>query len=577
MNVFESSIEQELERLGTENVTLSELRLAITRLQESEPNQRDKVRKTRDFLGMLAERLELPGLFTLPNGRHFVYKQGDRYVTKSALPEYMTAEEVRPLAQRNLIPQEAATALADLINTPETPNEFRYGPDGEMIPADSAEAQTQRDAEAAAAAAATPAAPAAAAAAAPAAAGTTGADTADPSVATEPAPAATGGSALTRFASSGKGGLRNDPDETEAITELQTFLVNELGLDTGGTDGRYGPKTRAAVRRFQSALTDVVQDGDAGPETIGKISEIRTDMARIQELVGILNDSVIPVVFKSGLAQLLERQLTQQERTELEQLVSKYRNFRQDFPRFQGELFSRADQAITGEVSRPGAAAEGPFLDGMVITPDIQERLEALGRDRGMVGERLTAEDIAALNAGVANGTITAPPEVVPDAPAQPPIPGAPEVRSAASTVADPQNTGVTDDPEAQTFVQDNPTAIRQIRTAIRGPATDEPTIFRVMSTIRNQQQWDQLQQEYQRQYRKDLVDDLIGDLGGFSNDINSTDMVRYVWDPLGRANIDQGSRINQTNPAAPAAAPAADDAVRRVDDRTLDLINRAR
>ena len=136
------------------------------------------------------------------------------------------------------------------------------------------------------------------------------------------------------------------------------------------------------------------------------------------------------------------------------------------------------------------------------------------------------------------------------------------------------------------------------------------------MSTIRSQQQWDQLQREYQRQYSRDLVADLIGDLGGFNNNINSIDMDRYVWDPLGRAGIDRGNRINQT--AAPTTAQSntdatntqtprpvgnnrnirraqqswdrryasthnpdgtpktgADAATRRFDDRTLDLINR--
>lgn len=507
MELLESTIEQELDSFKTKDVTLSELTLAIQRLQETEETTTAKVRKTNLFLGQLSKQLELPGLFTLPSGKHFVYMDGERARTKSALPEYMTAEEVKPLAQRNLIPQAAMRSLQDLIGAEDpAPNEFRYDDEGNLIPADSTDAQAQRDAEATAAIAP-----------APAATTSNSSDdaarmTSDPAVdaaaddAARQRPAA-GGSALIRFANSGKGGLRNDPDEVEAITELQTFLVNELGLDTGGIDGRYGTKTRAAVRRFQSALTDVVQDGDAGPETIGKISEIRTDMARIQELVNAIGDSnladsVIPVRFKSGLAQLLERELTQQERTELEQLINKYRVFRQEFPRFQEELFGRANQSLSP--TAPDAQTDAPAQSASPRTD-------------------------------TAPSTAT---------PAQQPVSGDSEVRSSASVNADPDNTGNAQDPEAQTFVQNTPLAARQLKTAMRGFGTDENTIFRIMSSIRNQQQWDQLQRDYQRIHRLDLVTDL-------EDDLNPTDMVRYVWDPLRRVGIQQGTRLQQnTNPS---------------------------
>lgn len=376
-----SSIEDELQRVG-DSVTLSELTLAIQRLQEDEPTRTAKVRKTNMFLGMLSEQLNLPGLFTLPSGRHFVYKQGSRYRTKSALPEYMTSEEAQPVADRDLIPEEARNLLeeAGIVSGARTfpvdpPPEIRATP---LNPADGG--------------------------------GGDGRET----------PTTTGGSALERFASSGKGGLRNDPDEVEAIRELQTFLVNDLGLDTGGIDGRYGPRTRAAVRRFQGAVTDIVQDGDAGPETIGKITEIRRDMSRIQELIDALNESALPVRFKSGLAQLLERDLTQTERTELQNLLDKYENFRQTFPDFNSANFATAENVVTGaaEIAAPAGATQapsGPFLDGMVVTPEVNDRLQAVGRQPGAMGEPLDAEDIAALNRGVADGTITAPAEVSPE------------------------------------------------------------------------------------------------------------------------------------------------------------------
>lgn len=312
--LLEQTIEDELREIGTgRNLTLSELRLAIVRVTENEPTALRRNRKTREFLGMLAEQLELPGLFTLPNGRFFVYKNGNRYVAKDASPEYITSEEAQPVADRDLIPEMARRRLeeAGIVSGARTspvdpPPEITATP---LPPADRGQ----------------------------------GAEV----PASQPSPTASG-SALTRFASSGKGGLRNDPDEVEAIRELQTFLTNDLGLDTGGIDGRYGRRTTAAVRRFQGALTDVVQDGDAGPETIGKIQELRRDTQRMQELIGILNDSALPVVFKSGLAKLLERELTQEERTELQQLLDKYENFRQTFPEFQTTLFSNAENALTG-------------------------------------------------------------------------------------------------------------------------------------------------------------------------------------------------------------------------------------
>jgi peptidoglycan hydrolase-like protein with peptidoglycan-binding domain len=553
MNLTESTIEQELERFRTRDVTLSELTLAIERIQETEDTDRAKVRKTNLFLGRLAEQLNLPGMFTLPSGKHFVSMNRGRARTKSALPEYMTAEEVQPLAQRNLIPQEARTVLADLITASSSePAQDQQG-DVQTFPVEPQPNIQSQPLD---------------------------------SDNTERAP--TSGSALERFASSGKGGLRNDPDETEAITELQAFLVNELGLDTGGTDGRYGPRTRAAVSQFQQAVTGIAVDGDAGPETIGKIVEIRRDIARIQELMSAIEESAIPIVFKSGLAQLLERELTQQERTELQQLVSKYENFRQAFPNFSKDLFDRANQTISGEA--PNAQTDVPGI--------------------GAPNADTTAPTTSGQDASPAT---TAPGRPsTPSADNAPLVPGSPEVKSPASVVVgdEPQ------DPEQATFVQDNPAAIRQLRVAIRGPGTDENAIFRVLSTIRSQQQWDQLQREYQRQYSRDLVADLIGDLGGFNNNINSIDMDRYVWDPLGRAGIDRGNRINQT--AAPTTAQSntdatntqtprpvgnnrnirraqqswdrryasthnpdgtpktgADAATRRFDDRTLDLINR--
>jgi len=165
----------------------------------------------------------------------------------------------------------------------------------------------------------------------------------------------TGFENLSAFANSGKRGLANDPDEVEAINELQTFLVS-LGLNVGrnGVDGKYGPATTAAVRQFQSEVIDLAQDGDAGPNTIAAIIEVHNDFQEIEELLEILNDNnveegTIPVFYKSSISVLLERELTQEERTRLEQLLNKYDGFIEAFPNYQQDTVTQARTVVDGE------------------------------------------------------------------------------------------------------------------------------------------------------------------------------------------------------------------------------------
>ena len=66
---------------------------------------------------------------------------------------------------------------------------------------------------------------------------------------------------LAIFAKSGKGGLKNDPDEIAAVKELQKYL----GVTV---DGKYGSATKSAVTAYQKQYGLKV-DSDAGPETIG--------------------------------------------------------------------------------------------------------------------------------------------------------------------------------------------------------------------------------------------------------------------------------------------------------------------
>jgi len=55
-----------------------------------------------------------------------------------------------------------------------------------------------------------------------------------------------------------------------SVTEIQTALKN-AGFYLGEIDGKYGPKTRRAVREFQQANSLAV-DGKVGPRTWNRLS-----------------------------------------------------------------------------------------------------------------------------------------------------------------------------------------------------------------------------------------------------------------------------------------------------------------
>ena len=56
---------------------------------------------------------------------------------------------------------------------------------------------------------------------------------------------------------------------TERVKELQRQL-HRLGLEPGMVDGRYGPLTTQAVKRFQEAH-NLPADGITDPETLSRI------------------------------------------------------------------------------------------------------------------------------------------------------------------------------------------------------------------------------------------------------------------------------------------------------------------
>ncbi len=159
-----------------------------------------------------------------------------------------------------------------------------------------------------------------------------------------------GTGSLKAFARSGAGGLRNEQNEEAAITELQEFLAS-LGQDTGGIDGKYGPKTNAAVLKFQNAV-GLKTDGDAGPNTIAKIIDIQNDLKEIERLLQkLLKESITDIskfgYYKSTLMNtLLETDLSTAELDRLKQLQSKYEPFVQEFPEFKADIFQKVNTAI---------------------------------------------------------------------------------------------------------------------------------------------------------------------------------------------------------------------------------------
>lgn len=134
-----------------------------------------------------------------------------------------------------------------------------------------------------------------------------------------------------------------------------------------------------------------------------------------------------------------------------------------------------------------------------------------------------------------------------------PPVQGAPEPRTSAAVAADADNDMNADnnDPEAQLFVQDQPTAARQLANAILGPGTDEEAIHNTLRQVKSAQDWTQLQYDYKKATGNDLIADL-------KDDLDDTDMNRYVWDVLKPAGI------TASGPAAPAVSDEDEAALSR-------------
>ena len=174
----------------------------------------------------------------------------------------------------------------------------------------------------------------------------------------DPGEGPTAGS-LEAFADSGKGGLANDGDETQAIEELQQFLT-DYGFDPRGVDGKYGPGTINAVKEFQEVFNLTV-DGDAGPQTIGQIVEFRNDMAELEELVAAgqseegANESVqfdFRRFINIAEGKLFEA-LDDAQRARAEELIAKYEPFIDTLPDTASQQIQQRITTLQGYIDAP--------------------------------------------------------------------------------------------------------------------------------------------------------------------------------------------------------------------------------
>ena len=191
--------------------------------------------------------------------------------------------------------------------------------------------------------------------------------------------------ALAKFAKSGKGGLANDPDEVEAIKELQTRL-KEMGIGMT-VDGKYSKGTVDAVKRVQEMLGEK-QDGDAGPKTIdaimkmGNVPGIITfydDLKRLAELSKKIkkesnNFRYVMTILEGG--NLLEA-LSAAEKQEYDELMKKHQA-KFDDPEYQMAL-PKSVKDLMSQVIKGGGATASDQLAGQDAEGLADEKPKIIG------------------------------------------------------------------------------------------------------------------------------------------------------------------------------------------------------
>ena len=339
-------------------------------------------------------------------------------------------------------------------------------------------------------------------------------------------------SSLEAFARSGKGGLANDPDEVDAIKELQQFLT-DLGFDPRGVDGKYGGGTIAAVKEFQKFM-GAKEDGDAGPETIGKIIQLRTirwgdggsktfaefrrALARAEELIN-----------KAGSGNVAAAPTTQTQSIDFRHLISIV----------EGKLLTEAlsdqeKEELQTLLTQLDTLANDADWSSALPQP-TQQRLAKIVQD--------------------GKAAVPAAPEGEPAADAEEPE----DTRSDAAQAADPDGDGNADDPEAQVFagepaqVQSGAqfnvqTAANNIKDAISGIGTDEDAVYAAIDSAGSSQNWNAVVRAY-----PDVYKDIYGDFGG-----SDLEQVRSKLQAIGVTMPSEEEAEAQADAAADAAGAAA-------------------
>jgi len=288
------------------------------------------------------------------------------------------------------------------------------------------------------------------------------------------------GMSLADFAKSDKGGIKNDPGETRAITELQEFLKT-MGWDVG-VDGRYGPQTTAAVKEFQQ-LVGLTDDGDAGPQTIekilvwGKLPDVKTWSAQLKELNELITAGAV-----------FSTEPETQQTPPAQQGINSSKDFRSLISIVESmlkEAVTPQQQARAMELYNALKAKldDGEYQSG--LPQELQTQFSAVGEWARGAATGSTIDAIRGPDAetdqegGVADGVADA---------------------DAASIAADVDN-------------MDAQQKARAMHDGIDGAGTNEQTVMAVLASIADTAEWQRVKSAFQNAYNEDMMDWVNGEV----------------------------------------------------------------
>lgn len=267
---------------------------------------------------------------------------------------------------------------------------------------------------------------------------------------------------LEAFASSGKGGLKNDPDEVKAIEELQGILEDQ-GFNIS-VDGKYGPQTVAAVKEFQKIM-GLTEDGDAGPNTInallpfdnfiygeeGGLVELHADLETLERLI------------QQGKGDQGDN--TRAESTDFRSLIN---------------IVAQLNEALSNEDYEQLQQLRDKIRDGL-------EQLEAVGNVPRSFTQRVT---VAVNDAGIDSLKPTGDADV---------------------DVGEPEPEPATDDEPFDIAEMDAEGIAQELEQAMVGIGTDEDAVYAALEKVKSKDVWDAVVRLYPAVYG-DIEDDFSGD-----------------------------------------------------------------